>query len=198
VIKLTLSFRDRILKVYHPTGARVLIGRDSDCDVQIDNLAVSPVHAQISVEDGRAVLTNSGEQGSILVNGEPVEERELNDGDSLEIGKHTLTFAQNGANGVAAEDPQATALPTGWLQFMNGPKLGRTIRLDRNLVRLGKAGDQSAMIAGRQDGYYISHLEGKVPTRVQDEPLGEDSRKLQEGDTIQIGDTRVLFFLDDR
>jgi len=202
VFKLTLSFKGRILKVCQTAGAHLTIGRGSDCDLHIDNLGVSPLHARVTLTGDAAMLTDVSGTGDILVNGKPLENGEypLNHGDTILIGKHTIAVNRDHHPAAAQpnEPPLGRPLAQGWLQFLNGPKLGRTIRLDRTLVRLGKAGHQSAMIANRNDGFYISHLEGDAPTLVDNRQVGEESMRLHDGDTIQIGDTRMLFFTESR
>lgn len=200
MFKLTLSFKGRILKVCQTTDTEITIGRQPDCDLRIDNLAVSPLHARVALVDDTLVLTDISDEGDTLVNGRPLEGDTcpLSHGDTLLIGKHTIAVARD--HTVADERPEepllGRSLAKGWLQFLNGPKLGRTIRLDRTLVRLGKAGHQSAMIANRSDGFYISHLEGDGPTLVGDRQVGEQSLRLHDGDTIQVGDIRMLFFTE--
>lgn len=199
MFKLTLSFKGRILKVCQASGPELTIGRSPDCDLQIDNLGVSPVHARVVQVDGVPTLTDLSGNGGILVNGKPIEgERPLAHGDTIAVGKHTIAVARDhgGAAAEEAEPALTRPLAKGWLQFLNGPKLGRTVRLDRTLVRLGKAGHQSAMIANRNDGFYISHLEGEAPTLVGTRQVGEQSVQLRDGDTIQIGDVQMLFFTE--
>lgn len=202
VFKLTLSFKGRILKVCHAAGGEVTIGRSPECDLQIENLGVSPVHARLAVVDGVATLSATGDDGGIQINGRPMDgdQAPLSHGDSILIGKHTITVTRDHGN-VTESQPEPVLgrpLAEGWLQFLNGPKLGRTIRLDRTLVRLGKAGRQSAMIANRTDGFYISHLEGEAPTLVGERQVGEQSVRLRDGDTIQVGEIRMLFFTESR
>lgn len=195
VYKLTLSFKGRILKVL-PVGEQGLtIGRDPDCDLHIDNLGLSPVHARLHPEGNGLLLAPASASGPVLVNGKAVEgEQTVGHGDVILVGKHTVAVTRDHtARPADAADTQPPS-QEGWLQFLNGPKLGRTLRLDRSLVRLGKSGSQSAMIASRGDGFYISHLEGDRPTRVGEQVVSEESMRLNDGDTIQIGDTRMLFF----
>jgi predicted component of type VI protein secretion system len=200
VLKLTLAFKDRMLKVHPLTEGETSVGRSAECDIRIDNLGVSPVHAKISVEQGRALLKDTSERNAgLLVNNKPVREHELRHGDVIRIGKYALRCTEEVDTAVEEPEPAEPLLPmrNGWLQFLNGPKFGRTLHLDRNLIRLGKSGKSSAMIASRHDGYYLSHLEGDTPTRIGDKPIGAESVKLDNGDTIQIGETRMLFFIDE-
>jgi pSer/pThr/pTyr-binding forkhead associated (FHA) protein len=54
-------------------GPRVLIGRDKDCQVVIDDPTVSRHHAAISVRPGRPlILEDLGSANGTLVNGRPI------------------------------------------------------------------------------------------------------------------------------
>ncbi|MEJ2343831.1 MAG: FHA domain-containing protein [Gammaproteobacteria bacterium] len=199
MLKLTLAFKDRMLKVHPLTEGETLVGRGAECGIQIDNLGVSPVHARIRCHQGHAVLTDTSGGSGLLVNNKPATEHELRHGDVVRIGKYALRCTEDAHTSVEDSAPPEPLLPVrnGWLQFLNGPKFGRTLHLDRNLIRLGKSGKSSAMVASRHDGYYLSHLEGDPPTRVGDTPVGHESVKLENGDTIQIGEIRMLFFIDE-
>lgn len=205
--KLTLSFRDRFLKTYQIMDARTTIGSSPDCNICIDNLAVKPEHVVIELQDDALTLRDISGSGGVQVNGKAVTECELNTGDRITLGKHTISYTRELTSSFFIHEkdmrdenaPPPTPAPareeeTGWLQFMNGPKLGRTLRLDRSLTRLGNTGKQSAMIASRNGGYFISHLEGEVATRVGSSEIGNGSLQLKDGDTIQIGDIKLLFF----
>jgi len=100
---------------------------------------------------------------------------------------------------------QNTATPTvsahegkrlAWLQIMNGQNLGKTISLNRSMTNLGKPGVATAVITRRNDGYFLSHLEGDKPPMVNNKPIGAHSYKFIDGDTVQIGNIKMQFFLD--
>lgn len=201
--KITLSFKGRILKVFQISNDQTLIGRSPDCDIQIENLAVSPTHARINIEDGELVIQDTSNDHNLLVNSKKTDKHTLEHGDVILIGKHTLTYTREISASEISDDGESSDISTsvinqpsvnGWLQFMNGPKLGRTMRLDRALIRLGKTGKQSAMVASRNGQYHISHLEGEKRTKVSGKDVGEESVQLKEGDTVQIGDIKMMFF----
>ena len=48
--KLTLSFKDRKLKVFALAPGECVIGRDPGCTIAIDSLAVASRHARIRCE----------------------------------------------------------------------------------------------------------------------------------------------------
>ncbi|MFZ5621619.1 MAG: FHA domain-containing protein [Pseudomonadota bacterium] len=197
--KLTLSFKDKKLKLFPITTAELLVGRDADCSIHIDSLAVQPRHARIFEENGTYRIESLQAREPALVNHKPVTEPTvLRDGDLIQVGKHTLSFSSEPAGeGLQVNHAAAPVRPlTGWLQIMSGSHLGRTIRLDRAMTRLGKTGKDSAMIARREDGYYISHLEGDTPPRVNDESIGDTSPRLNAGDRVRIGKLELHFYLD--
>ena len=53
--------------------ASITIGRDPDCDVEINDPYVSRNHAELHLRDGRWVLVTRGRNG-VLVNNRPIEE----------------------------------------------------------------------------------------------------------------------------
>ncbi|HKK14625.1 MAG TPA: PilZ domain-containing protein [Gammaproteobacteria bacterium] len=195
--RLTLSFRDKRLRVYPLVDDEIRVGRDPECAIHIDSLAVEPIHARIRHREGGYVLVPADGVTTLKVNHRPVEgEHRLQDGDLVQVGKHTLSF---GDSAGADTEPAASSPspPTGWMQIMSGPHLGRTIRLDRAMTRLGKADIQAAMVVRRNDGYHLSHLEGEGSPRVNDEPIGEHTRHLVQGDRVRIGDLDLHFFVDE-
>jgi pSer/pThr/pTyr-binding forkhead associated (FHA) protein len=92
--KLSLKFKGNVLADYHlPQGCSLKIGRKADNDVVIENLAVSGHHAKIdSVGDAFVFIDLKSKNGS-FVNEELVTSHWLHDGDTISIGKHSLTFS---------------------------------------------------------------------------------------------------------
>jgi pSer/pThr/pTyr-binding forkhead associated (FHA) protein len=92
--KISLKFKGNVLADYHlPQGCSLRIGRKNDNDVVIENLAVSAHHAKIdSVGDGFVFIDLKSKNGS-FVNEELVTSHWLHDGDTINIGKHSLTFS---------------------------------------------------------------------------------------------------------
>lgn len=105
--KISLRFKGSVLADYHlPLGCSLKIGRKSDNDVVIGNLAVSGHHAKIdSVGDGFIFIDLKSKNGS-FVNEELVTSHWLHDGDTINIGKHALTFSYFDSE-VQPEDAQS-------------------------------------------------------------------------------------------
>jgi pSer/pThr/pTyr-binding forkhead associated (FHA) protein len=92
--KLELRFENAPLAEYALGTARLTIGRGPDCDIQIDNLAVSTHHAFITVEKGQYAVEDNKSLNGTLVNNAKIDRCLLRDGDRIAIGKHTLVFYQ--------------------------------------------------------------------------------------------------------
>lgn len=196
--KLTLSFKDKKLKIYPITGTELVVGRDPACAVHIDSLAVQPLHARIYADGDYFCIENLQSEDPVQLNHKPlVEPATLQDGDHIQIGKHTLSFSSEPASeGVLVNIAPMRRAVTGWLQIMSGSHLGRTIRLDRAMTRLGKSGQESAMIARREDGYFISHLEGATAPEINGKSIGENSHPLRDGDRVRIGRLELHFYTE--
>ncbi len=200
--KLTLSFKGHVIDVFHLEQGETCIGRNEDCDIWIDSLAVGPQQALIrqSSEDSYQ-LEAMDENFPVLVNHEPVEVTPLSHGDVIQVGKHTLTYAEDvmelGAD-LSASQPEEDLTPSelppsGVLQIMNGENFGRIIPLKRNMTRIGHAGCDCAMISKRDDGYFLSFLEGPHPPVVNRVSIGNGSHRLNDGDVIEVGGTKMQF-----
>lgn len=220
--KLTLSFKGRVLRVFPLQQGATLIGSDPACPIHIDSLAVEPKHARIEVHGQDAILFDTNTQEGTFVNQEKISEHKLKDNDLIRVGKHTLLYSYEEVSQLDANEsstsidihpvmeqlePQPTEqAPTepeppagqkqGWLQILNGQNLGKTLSLNRSMTNLGKPGVATAVITRRHDGYFISHLEGKKSPIVGNNSIGEHSVKLEDGDTITIGNIKMQFYLE--
>jgi len=207
VIKLSLSFKGKLLKIYQPKQKQVLIGRGAECDIAIDNLGFANVHAIINIDGNGANIEYKAKKSDnsdvelfeLKVNAKKCDKHELKHLDVIQLGKYILKFTCELDQDIAPAEsafPKAKIPLQGWLQIMSGPKLGRTIKLENPMVRLGKTGKACAMISNREGKYYISHLEGQPRTRVKNEEVSDARICLNDGDTLVVGDTQMLFFIE--
>lgn len=196
--KLTLSFKDRKLKVVALPAGDCVIGRDPDCTIVIDSLAVAPQHAHIRYQDGNYSVEPASTNCELSVGQNPVSTAQpLSTGDVIHVGKHSLKFSDDN-EGVAIAAAVTPLSSTSWLQILNGSHMGRIIRLNKAFTRIGKPHGELAVIAHRDDGHYLSALQGEPGPRVNDQPIGDGSHKLHDQDKIDIGELQVQFFSDDR
>jgi len=221
VSKLTLSFKSKVLRVFPLQQGIMEIGSDPSCLIHIDSLAVKDKHARIETHGHDSILFDLKTDDGTFVNQNRISEHKLADGDMIRVGKHTLSYKyeeisrlesnesstsiditpildtqQNSPVEDIPEEPVSTKAKQGWLQILNGQNLGKTMALTRSMTNLGKPGVATAVITKRNDGYFISHLEGKHPPKVAGQPIDDRSVKLADGDTITIGNINMQFYLE--
>lgn len=213
--KLTLSFKGQILKVFPVLRGSMLIGSDPSCPIHIDSLALQPQHARIDTDDQTSKLIDLGSEEGTFVNQNRITEHALKNDDLIRVGKHTLIYSYEEVADMReippplpevteiTEEPEDDASLTielevrsGFLQIMSGANLGKTMSLNRAITNLGKPGLATAIISKRNEGYYLSHLEGKQPPSIGDKSIGEKAEKLNDGDVIQIGNIKMQFYLE--
>lgn len=68
------------------------LGRDPQSDIFLNDITVSRKHARIVMSSGGAVVSDVGSLNGTYVNQKRVEEKVLNHGDELQIGKFQLVF----------------------------------------------------------------------------------------------------------
>jgi len=96
---------------------------------------------------------------------------------------------------VAMARTSATAAgPAATIQILNGPNAGKELMLSKALTTLGRPGVQVAVITRRQQGYYITHVEGTSFPVVNGKALGLDATALTNHDIIELSGTKMEFF----
>lgn len=79
------------------------------------------------------------------------------------------------------------------LQVLNGTSVGRELPLNKAMTTLGKAGLQVAVITKRANGFYVTHVEGKVFPVVNNHSIGAQAQLLQNHDVIEIAGVKMEF-----
>lgn len=105
----------------------------------------------------------------------------------------------------AAVDTTSVAAPTfsvssqsdmvGRVQVLNGSSSGRELVLNKALTTLGKTGVQVAVITKRPNGYFITHVEGKVLPIVNGVSAGAQAVALSDHDVIELAGIKMEFYL---
>jgi hypothetical protein len=74
---------------------RIVVGRSPECDVFLDDVTVSRMHAVVSRDADGFTIEDQGSLNGTYVNRRRVERAKLEDGDDVQIGKYRLTFLQH-------------------------------------------------------------------------------------------------------
>jgi type II secretory pathway predicted ATPase ExeA len=94
---------------------RLVIGRTSDNDLQIDSRFVSRHHCQIVTKTGSCVIEDLNSTNGIVVKSKRVRSHNLNDGDVVTIGKYDLLYVDERTR-VSSGDTGQHTVSTGMYQ----------------------------------------------------------------------------------
>jgi len=83
----------------------------------------------------------------------------------------------------------------GKIQVLNGSNVGRELILNKALTTLGKVGIQVAVITKRPNGYFITHVEGKVFPVINGVASGAQTLALNNHDVIELAGVKMEFYL---
>lgn len=190
--RLVLSSGDLVLRSVPLLAERLAIGRRPYNDVALDDLTVSGEHALVLRVAGQWRIRDLKSRNGTLVNGVPVSEQILQDGDLIDIGVYRIRFVGGGAS---ADDDAPQGAGVAHVEILNGSGVGTRIVLDRAINSIGSAGSQVAVIARRRNGFHVTHLEGPAFPLVNGEPIGLLAHPLAHNDLIELGGTMMRFRL---
>lgn len=198
-LALVLSESGRV-KAEIPLGhERLRIGRRPYNELVLDDLTVSGEHALIQIRPEGCLIRDLDSRNGTHVNGRPIAECLLAEGDCIDIGIYRLRLApatelerRPGADDAPAAG-QALAMPR--LEYLAGPHAGINQRIDRNIVRIGNGDSQVAVIARRRSGWFMTHLEGMAVPVVNGVAIGLVASPLADGDLIELAGAQIRFRL---
>ncbi|MDT8317800.1 MAG: FHA domain-containing protein [bacterium] len=124
--KVFLKFRDNTISEATLGQTALTVGRDSGNDIQVDNPAVSGIHARIWQEGETIFIEDAESTNGTYVNGEKIIKVALNENDEVLIGKHHLEIKTGDEAQKDEEDEPLTPVT---------PSLDKTMILDSKIRR---------------------------------------------------------------
>lgn len=106
--EILVKFQDKIVERVVTEKNRLTIGRTADNDIVLDNRGVSRRHAQIEFSGNSAVLIDNDSLNGTFLNQRKVSEHQLNDKDTITIGKFDLVFNRESELPVKMSDMDGT------------------------------------------------------------------------------------------
>ena len=211
--KLTLAFKSKIIQVYFfEIGQSISVGRDASNDICIDSLAIAPQHAIIIFDKNTTTISPADTNEQVYVNGEKIITMQLQHGDRIEIGKHTLEYAEEKpaieiafkhsdselAEGHLKPVRKSTQPSIGKLQVIGGIKAGQVIPLNDSQALIGKKTASMVEFIRCNDGYYLSAAKEREAGAIQlnNQPIRRQTLKIADGDYLKIDNAELLFFME--
>lgn len=90
-LRLVAILKHRVVADRTFAQDRITIGRAPGCDLHLDNMALSRVHAEVIRGAWGWLLRDRGSRNGLHVNGQPAQQHRLQDGDRIGLGKFLIT-----------------------------------------------------------------------------------------------------------
>jgi pSer/pThr/pTyr-binding forkhead associated (FHA) protein len=84
----------------------------------------------------------------------------------------------------------------GHIQMLSGADSGQELLLNRAMIKLGKPGEQLAVVTKRPNGYFITHVEGSTYPQVNGQSIGVQAHALKDRDVIELSGIKMEFYFD--
>jgi pSer/pThr/pTyr-binding forkhead associated (FHA) protein len=195
-----------VIKEVQLTKDRTTLGRRPYNDIVIDNLAVSGEHAVLQMSGADVFLEDLNSTNGTYVNGKAIKKQQLQNGDTVEIGKYKIKFVHDGASDnfektmvinsgamVAPNEPVAPTTGNAAIKVMSGAAVGREVPLVKVVTTIGKPGVAVAAITRRPQGYVVALVEGAIKPTINGKPIGTEAVNLRHGDLIELAGTQMQF-----
>ena len=204
--KMIVSIDGVVIKEVQLTKDRTTLGRRPYNDIVIDNLAVSGEHAVMQMSGMDVFLEDLNSTNGTYVNGKAIKKQQLQNGDSVEIGKYKIKFVHEGATDshekttvinagavVGASESVDGPLGNAAIKVMSGNAAGREVPLVKVVTTIGKPGVAVAAITRRPHGYVVALVEGTQKPTINGSPIGTDAMNLHNGDLLELAGTKMQF-----
>lgn len=205
--RLILTHDGAVIREFKLDKERTTVGRKPNNDIHLEDPTVSGDHA-VFLKLQHVYVEDLGSTNGVILNGKRVTKRQLNHGDIVRIGRHEFKFVDDAAGqfdktvmisaAPAAAKPEPAGVPkSGVVKVLNGPKSGEQILLNKPYTTLGSPGLQVAVIAKRGNNFFLMPMSGvgdkENPPRLNNQPIGAQSKPLKSGDVIEVAGTKLQF-----
>lgn len=201
--KIILSMNGTVMREMVLSKGRITIGRGSQSDIVLDDLAISGHHAVIVTTGNDSYLEDLNSTNGTQVNGQPIRKHFLQDEDVIELARYRIRYlvelkVEQALNGKdekeGIEEIDKRKRPA--VQILKGSNVGKVIPLIHSLTTIGYPGLPVLIIARRSDGFYLSHGEGVKCPLVNGDPVSPHGVRLNHGDLVNLSGTQFRFLAD--
>jgi len=90
MLSVLLKLQNTVIKEFKTDQNEIIIGRDPDNDIQIDNIAISRKHARIVKNPNDYIIEDMNSVNGIFIDGKKINKKYLKTNDEIIIGKYSL------------------------------------------------------------------------------------------------------------
>ena len=214
--KIIVSLDDNVIKVIPLDKDRMTLGRRPYNDIVVDNLAVSGEHAALQVIGHDYFIEDLNSTNGTYINEQKIKRQILKSGDSIEIGKYSIKYIQDGVSpqaaalqedDVASEDNgensgeekkqlfEQTKFAEAYvaIKILSGSSKGKELPLVKVVTTIGKPGEAVIAITKRPKSYMVAHVEGATRPSLNGVSFGIDAVPLKNGDLFELAGTAMQF-----
>lgn len=190
-------------------GARLAIGRDpSQCQLVLDDEAVSSRHAYIERDRATYVLYDAGSRNGTFVNDEQIAHHTLRDGDMLRIGRAALRFTMSDTFDSAPTMLLDIRTHVARITVLDGAQDGEEYALNKLDIRIGRGRQNDVILDAptvsryhasiQYDGADFHLVDAGTPNGTWlDETRVIGNLPLRDGQIIRLGNQRLRFQAED-
>lgn len=217
--KLVLSLNGSVCNQFFTDQDTLTIGAASDNDIVA--AGINAHHARILCVGQDHILEMLNEEHGLLVNGKTCFRQILQHRDVIELGEHHLRYLntrigtevsldrtmlidatpfRSHGDGTPRSLPSARGvsihLPEGHVEIQEGDShhhSGEILPLTRVITTFGSPGERLVVLTRRPQGFFVTHVEGNQPPRINRKPIGRDPVALRDGDLIEAAGCRLVF-----
>ena len=200
---------------YWESESLLRIGRYEHLEIVLNDASISRRHGELAASDQGWIVRDLGSTNGTYVNGKPIKQQVLRNGDMVEMGKYRIRFLldapasgyDRGAGfsnsaftldrqgGVTA--PQSRPAPLagsgGVVRVVTGPAAGREVALTKVVTTLGKPGVVVASITRRHHSFVLAHVDGTQKPLLNGSAIGAEPMPLKSGDRIALAGAEMEF-----
>jgi pSer/pThr/pTyr-binding forkhead associated (FHA) protein len=195
-----------------------LVGRSKRCEIVIGDPKISDIQAKVGTKDSRYFIKNLGSE-PMSVNGHPIGEQFLNNGDELALGQSKYVIQmenkdQQPSKQTPMED-KTMVLDTRSEESL-GPRLVCTTSAGRNKIIplklkkliIGRSNEATlklmhpsisrkhGVIEKRENGFFVRNISTTNPLYLNGRNISE--QRLFSGDKLQMGTFSITFISDEK
>ena len=176
---------------------RIVIGRDSECEIAINSSSISKRHAEIIVKDGAYTIQDLESTNGTLVNEKKIESVILQHGDKIQVGKQKFIYrSSDQASPKELQEEKFVLIPLSNKGFEKSIPIDKKLTIGRSpendiVLKAQHVSGQHAVIHNRKGIYILEDCKSLMGTFINREKITE--KELQHGDEILISRYKYVF-----